>query len=134
LESTNREGIMQHWRNALIALTILPLVLMIGGTRPLAAQSAAESPDTHASPGPTPGPAAEPKCWTDWSAAAAVVRRETLTSVERVSKLASEQFPGAEIIKVTLCEERGKFVYRLVLRERQGQLKSVLLNARQPDG
>jgi uncharacterized membrane protein YkoI len=118
---------MQHWRTALIVLSILPLILVIGGTRPLAAQSAAASPDAH------PTATSEPQCWTDWSAAAAIVRRETLTSVERVSKLASEQFPGAEIIKVTLCEERGQYVYRLVLRVRQGQLKSVLLNALQPD-
>jgi uncharacterized membrane protein YkoI len=119
---------VQYWRNALIALTILPLVLF-GGTLTLAAQSATETPDSN----PTPEPMLESKCWTDWSAAAAIARRETLTSVERVSKLAREQYPGAEIIKVTLCEERGKFVYRLVLRERQGQLKSVQLNARQPD-
>jgi uncharacterized membrane protein YkoI len=76
----------------------------------------------------------EPKCWTDWAEAAVIVRRETLLPVERVNRLAREKHPGAEIIKVTLCEEVGKFVYRVVLRERQGQLQSVLLDARQPEG
>jgi uncharacterized membrane protein YkoI len=77
---------------------------------------------------------AEAKCWSDWSEAAVIVRRETLMPVERVNKLAREKHPGAEIIKVTLCEEVGKFVYRVVLRQRQGQLQSVLLDARQPEG
>jgi uncharacterized membrane protein YkoI len=76
----------------------------------------------------------EAKCWTDWAEAAVIVRRETLIPVERVNKLAREKHPGAEIIKVTLCEEVGKFVYRVVLKQRQGQLQSVLLDARPPEG
>jgi uncharacterized membrane protein YkoI len=75
----------------------------------------------------------EPKCWPDWSEAAVIVRRETLMPVERVNKLARDKHPGAEIIKVTLCEEDGKFMYRVVLRERQGHLQSVILDARLPE-
>jgi hypothetical protein len=31
---------------------------------------------------------------------------------------------------VTLCEEQSRFVYRLLLRDRQGHVKSELLDAR----
>jgi hypothetical protein len=79
-------------------------------------------------------PLPEPKCWTDWSEAAVVARRESLTSVERLNKLIRDQHPGAEVIKVTLCEEHGRFVYRLILRERQGQLKPLVLDALRPQG
>ena len=70
------------------------------------------------------------RCWSDWSEAAVIVRRETLTPVDRVTKLVRDKHPGGEIIKLTLCEERGKFVYRVVLREKQGQLKSELMDAK----
>jgi uncharacterized membrane protein YkoI len=116
---------MRKWRAALL-LIALPAC----GLSPLAAQVA--PPAKGATPSVTDElrVASEAKCWTDWSEAAAVVRRETLMPVERVNKLARDRHPGAEIIKVTLCEEHGKFVYRLVLREKQGQLKSELLDAR----
>jgi uncharacterized membrane protein YkoI len=115
------EGQMQRWQNALIALGII-----VSGVQPLAAQIAAPAQEARA--------AVEPKCWPDWSEAAVVVRREALAPVERINKLAREKHPGADVIKVTLCEEQGKFTYRLVLREKQGQLKSVQLDARQPEG
>ena len=116
---------MRKWQTALLILALSAL-----GLSPLAAQVA--PPAQRATPSVTRGAgvAADAKCWADWSEAAVIVRRETLMPVERVNKLARDRHPGAEVIKVTLCEEHGKFVYRLVLREKHGQLKSELLDAR----
>jgi uncharacterized membrane protein YkoI len=112
---------MQNWQYALLALTAV-----LCGAAPLAAQVTQPTQEART--------IIDAKCWPDWSEAAVIVRRETLTPVERVSKLARDKHPGSEVIKVTLCEEQGKYVYRLLLRERQGQLKSELLDARQPAG
>jgi uncharacterized membrane protein YkoI len=112
-------------------LTLLALALIVGGSIPLAAQSTplqAIEPTQEARVPP------DSKCWTDWSDAAIIVRRETLMPVERVSKLAGAKHPGATIIKVTLCEEHGQFIYRLLLLDRQGLVKSELLDARQTAG
>jgi uncharacterized membrane protein YkoI len=111
--------------------TVLALTTLLVFAWPLAAQVA---PPASSAPLDSPAQEArgapETKCWTDWSEASAVVRREALLPVERISKLANAKYPGASIIKLTLCEEQGKFVYHLLLRERQGQLKSELLDAR----
>jgi uncharacterized membrane protein YkoI len=113
---------MQTWQIAALALT-----MMVGGATPIIAQTttpAVTSPPQDNRVGQ------DVKCWADWSEAALVVRRETLIPVERVSQLAGAKYPGAAIIKVTLCEEHGRFVYHVLLRERQGQFKSELLDAR----
>ena len=112
---------MRRGLNAWIA-SGLAVAVVIGGALPLAAQG---TPPTRPARATT-----EVKCWTDWSEAAVIVRREALMPVERANKAASDKHPGAEVIKVTLCEEQGKFVYHLLLREPRGQLKTELLDAR----
>jgi uncharacterized membrane protein YkoI len=118
---------MQTWH-----MTALALTMMVGVATPIIAQTTTPAMTTPAMTTPPQDLRAGPdvKCWTDWSEAASIVRRETLMPVERVSQLAAAKYPGANIIKVTLCEEHGKFVYHVLLRERQGQLKSELLDAR----
>jgi uncharacterized membrane protein YkoI len=110
---------------------VLSVAIIVGLAMDPARAQDAKPPDTRPQDARI---VAEAKCWSDWSEAAVIVRRETLMPVERVNKLARDKHPGAEIIKVTLCEEVGKFVYRVVLRQRQGQLQSVSLDARQPEG
>ena len=75
-----------------------------------------------------------PKCFTSWSDAAPVVKRESLAAVERVSALARPSLSGAEIVRTTLCEEQGRYVYHLVVRESKGQLRTVSVDARSPFG
>jgi uncharacterized membrane protein YkoI len=120
---------MRKWQMALLIVA----TLVCG---PALAPAQPTLPTQEAAPGGKQEPrvAPEVKCWADWSDAAVIVRREALMPVERVNKIARDKHPGADIIKVTLCEEHGKFVYRLVLREKQGQLKSELLDARQQAG
>lgn len=70
-------------------------------------------------------------CMADWSVAAAVVRKEGLTTVEQLMKLAHKSGAG-DIVRTTLCEDAGTFVYRLVVKDRNGQLKSLTVDARKP--
>ena len=65
--------------------------------------------------------AAAAGCYADWSIAAPIVRKEGLTTVEDLSKLAAAKISG-DIVKTTLCEEKGGFVYRLVIRDPQRTL------------
>lgn len=120
---------MLNCKSVRLALAVLWL-----STAQLLAQGTSQALSPGISPLQSAPPLAETKCWTDWSEAALIARREVLTPIERINKLARDKHPGAEVIKVTLCEEQGKFVYRLLLRERQGQVKSELMDARQPAG
>jgi len=70
-------------------------------------------------------------CYADWSVAAPIVRKEGLTTVETLWKLAQSKIFG-QIVKTTLCEEKGGFVYRLVVRDPTGRLVNRKVDARQP--
>lgn len=70
-------------------------------------------------------------CYADWSVAAPIVRKEGLTTVEKLASLGEGRLPGV-IVKTTLCEEGGGFVYRLVLRDLHGKLSNRTVNARSP--
>lgn len=73
-------------------------------------------------------PAAHAECLSDWGAAAEVVRANGLQTVEQLAKTSPQQLKG-QIIKATLCEEGGDFVYRLVVRDGTGQMKNVVIDA-----
>lgn len=73
-------------------------------------------------------PAAQADCLNDWGAAAEVVRANGLKTVEQLTKSSPQQLDG-QIIKATLCEEAGGFIYRLVVRDGSGQMKNVVLDA-----
>jgi uncharacterized membrane protein YkoI len=125
---------MYQWQTAALALAIMicDVLPVSAQVPPLPSAQAANQPlSTQVAPSQLDARlVTEVKCWADWSEAAVIVRREALMPVERVSKMAGAKHPDAEVIKVTLCEDQGKFVYRLLLRERQGQLKSEVLDAR----
>ena len=70
-------------------------------------------------------------CYADWSVAAPIVRNEGLTTVESLWKLAQSKIFG-QIVKTTLCKERSRFVYRLVVRNPNGRLENKKVDARQP--
>lgn len=80
----------------------------------------------------TPAMADNTKCFATWTEAAPVVRREALVAVEKLSHLVRASLSGGEVVKTTLCEESGRYVYRLVVREPKGQLKVVSVDARKP--
>lgn len=70
-------------------------------------------------------------CMADWSVAASIVRKEGLTTVEQLIKLAAKSGAGS-IVRTTLCEADGTFVYRIVLKDDDGKLKTMTVDARKP--
>ncbi|MEO8421782.1 MAG: hypothetical protein ABI457_11350 [Hyphomicrobium sp.] len=72
-------------------------------------------------------------CIADWSIAAPIVHAQGLTTVEALSRIAATEMPGV-IVKTTLCEEKGAFVYRILVRDDRGKLINRTVDARQPFG
>ena len=82
-----------------------------------------------ASIGSPPAPkAAAADCFADWSTAAQVVKKESLLTVEQIAAAEAGAVPG-QIVKTTLCKEQGGYVYRLVVRGANGQLRNVVVDA-----
>ena len=71
------------------------------------------------------------ECFASWSEAAPVVKREGLATIERVNRLARDR-AAAEIVNGKLCQDSGRYVYRLVVREANGPLKTLIVDARDP--
>jgi uncharacterized membrane protein YkoI len=75
--------------------------------------------------------AADDDCYGDWSVAAPIVREEGLVTVEQLSVAARANLKG-DIVKTTLCRERGEYVFRLVVKSLNGQLRGLTVDARRP--
>ena len=71
------------------------------------------------------------RCFADWSDAGPVVRREGLVAVKDVHELARQRRIG-DLVRITLCEEHGRYVYRLVVREASGRIVALTTDARKP--
>lgn len=72
-------------------------------------------------------------CVKDWSAASEIVAREKLAAVSSLSDAARTAGKN-DIVKSTLCRVGGQFVYRVVMRDRSGRLKTETVDARAPFG
>lgn len=70
-------------------------------------------------------------CHADWAEALDVIKREKLVTMEQLSTQARARDAG-DILRTTLCVVQGRFVYRLVVRDRKGQLKNLIVDARKP--
>jgi hypothetical protein len=70
-------------------------------------------------------------CFADWSDAVPVVQREALTAVRDIHSLARQRRLG-DVVRVTLCSDEGRYVYRLLLREPKGAIVSMMVDARRP--
>ena len=77
------------------------------------------------------GPVKAADCYADWAAASQIVKTENLLTVEQLPSVAADQIQG-QIVKTKLCRENGGYVYRLVVRDPKGQMKSVAIGARGP--
>lgn len=75
--------------------------------------------------------AANGVCIGDWSEAAPIVQKEGLVTVEVITGLNHDKLKG-DIVKTMLCKEQGRYLYRFVVRQANGQLKTVPVDARQP--
>lgn len=79
---------------------------------------------------PVASPAAD-ACFSDWSAASIMVKTEGLVTLDKLTKLAPLKL-GGEIVRSSLCEAKTGFVYKLVVRTKDGQMKAVAVDAKHP--
>jgi uncharacterized membrane protein YkoI len=70
-------------------------------------------------------------CIEDWSTAVPVVKSEGLASVEAVTVLARKRLKGS-VVKVTLCMQGQTYVYRLLMRGRDGRHTRIIVDAKRP--
>ena len=68
-------------------------------------------------------------CYADWGAAGAVVRAQKLMTVQQLSQPGATGVAG-DIVKTTLCKDGDDYIYKLVVRDASGQLKTVVVDAR----
>ena len=78
-------------------------------------------------------PAQEDRCWADWSAAAPIVHRESLRPAKDVRSLAQETNQG-QLLNITLCAQKGQYVYRLLILRTVGTVEALTVDARTPFG
>ena len=70
------------------------------------------------------------KCY-EWTEAAPIVAREKLVSAAEVHRQARTEMQG-ELIRITLCEEGGDWIYRIVVQKGGGKVENRTVNARKP--
>jgi len=74
-------------------------------------------------------------CFAEWSDAAIVVREKALTPVRDLHTEARRRNLG-DIVRVTLCTDRSKsrqpYVYRLLVREPDGRVVTLVVDAIAP--
>lgn len=101
---------------AAVLAAITGCTLFVGA--PVAAQQVASSP-------------VPPPCIVDWSEAAPIVMRERLAPARHLQEMARVRLSG-DIVRITLCREDDRFVYRLLLRDDRGRISNLTVDARQP--
>jgi hypothetical protein len=69
------------------------------------------------------------RCYRDWAQAQAVVRKNKLTHVDKLSRAALQAGLG-HIMKVRLCKSKNGYVYRVILRDRLGRLRRRVIGAK----
>jgi len=76
-------------------------------------------------------PAEAASCYDDWSDAAPVMLKEGLVGTKILHEQARQHLTG-DLVRVTLCQEGDKFVYRLLMRDPRGWLNTITVDARHP--
>ena len=71
------------------------------------------------------------RCFADWSSAVPVVQAERLAPVRDLHNQVRHRRLG-ELVRVTLCTEQERYVYRLLVREPSGNIAAVIVDARAP--
>lgn len=82
----------------------------------------------------SPAPAAigqSVRCFDDWSDAAPIVLRENLVPARDVQSWARKRLK-VNVIRVTLCQDGDRYIYRLLVREPKGRIRNRTIEARGP--
>jgi uncharacterized membrane protein YkoI len=75
--------------------------------------------------------AAEETCIADWALATPIMVREKLVTIEQLSPQMRARGAG-DIIRSSLCDEKGRYFFRLVVRDQNGKVTNVTVDARRP--
>jgi uncharacterized membrane protein YkoI len=78
--------------------------------------------------GPASLAAGGAECFSDWGKASEVVHQKELLTVEQLAKTFANDIPG-QIVRATLCRDGDDYIYKLVVRDKQGQQKNVVVDA-----
>lgn len=70
-------------------------------------------------------------CFSDWAAAAIVIKAESLMTVEELTQLAPSKLAG-NVVRTSLCENDRGFIYKLVIKDKSGQIKLLTVDAKSP--
>ncbi len=82
----------------------------------------------------TPAPAAigqSVRCFDDWSDAAPIVLRERLVPARDLHSWARKRLKS-KVIRVTLCQDGDRYIYRLLVRGPKGRIRNRTVEARGP--
>lgn len=82
----------------------------------------------------SPAPAAvgqSVKCYDDWSDAAPIVLREKLLPARDIQSWARKRLKG-NVIRVTLCQDGERYIYRVLVQEPKGRIRNRTVEARGP--
>lgn len=70
-------------------------------------------------------------CIADWALAAPILAREKLVTIEQLSPQMRARGAG-DIIRSSLCDEKGRYFFRLVVRDQNGKVTHLMVDARRP--
>ncbi len=82
----------------------------------------------------SPAPAAvgeQMRCFDNWSDAAPIVLREKLLPARDIHVWARKRLKG-KVIRMTLCQEGERYIYRVLVREPKGRIRNRTVEARGP--
>ena len=74
-----------------------------------------------------PARAGDPDC-IGWSAAAPIIAKNSLLPAKVIYQMVQDRM-GGTIVNQSLCEEGGKFVYKLVVLGAKGDVSNVTVDA-----
>ena len=73
-------------------------------------------------------PATTEICFSNWSDAAPIVARERLIPARDVQDMSRRQLPG-DVVRITLCRAETGYVYLLLMRDGQGRISNLKIDA-----
>lgn len=82
----------------------------------------------------SPAPAAigeSVRCFDDWSDAAPIVQSERLVPARELQAWVRKRLKG-KVIRVTLCQDGDRYIYRLLVREPKGRIRNRTVEAKGP--
>lgn len=77
--------------------------------------------------------AAKLSCLSDWSKASAIVSELGLAGVQELTEQA-RRTQQASVVRTVLCRQGATYVYRVVMKDRNGRLRTETVDARAPFG